>query len=329
MNVTVVGDLLLDVDVEGDVERLTPYAPVPVLDVVTETKRAGGAGLVATLLHRDGHDVTLVTALSDDARAAELPPLLDGITLVAGRSPSPTVVKTRIRSREQPIVRIDEGSGTPDAPEVTPAMLAAVAAADLVVVADYGRKLLEDPALRAAVAEAATRVPVVWDPHARGSQPVPGVVVTPNMGEARVFSGVEGGGRPVRGRGRAAPAHRVGRRRGGHHDGRCRRAAAPVRRRAAARRLRPADPGGGRERRGRPVRLRARRRARCTVRTSATPCRPRCSRRAGSSAPAASRRSRTSRRSCRHERGRRTRSPSSSACARRAARSSPPAACST
>ncbi|WP_375386946.1 PfkB family carbohydrate kinase [uncultured Amnibacterium sp.] len=196
MNVTVVGDLLLDVDVEGDVERIAPYAPVPVVEVASETKRAGGAGLVATLLARDGHRVTLVTARAEDARAAELPPLLDGIALVAGRSPSPTVVKTRLRSREQPIVRIDEGSGTPEPPVVTPEMLTAVAEAELVVVADYGRRLLEDPALRAAVAEAAQRVPVVWDPHAKGAQPVPGVIVTPNLGEARVFSGVEGSGVP-------------------------------------------------------------------------------------------------------------------------------------
>jgi rfaE bifunctional protein nucleotidyltransferase chain/domain/rfaE bifunctional protein kinase chain/domain len=196
LRIVVIGDLLLDVDVEGDVERLTPYAPVPVLDVVSETQRAGGAGLVATLLVRDGHEVTLVTALSDDARAALLPPLLDRVTLVAGRSPSPTVVKTRLRSREQPIARIDEGSGPAVMPEVTPAMLDAVASADLVVVADYGRKLLEEPSLREAVQAAATRIPVVWDPHARGAQPVPGVVVTPNLGEARVFSGVEGSGVP-------------------------------------------------------------------------------------------------------------------------------------
>ncbi len=196
LRAVVVGDLLLDVDVEGEVERLTPYAPVPVLDVVSETKRAGGAGLVATLLARDGHDVTLVTALADDARAADLPGLLDGVALVAGRSPSPTVVKTRIRSREQPIVRIDEGSSPAEAPEVTAAMLEAVRAADLVVVADYGRRLLEDAALRAAIEEAAASVPVVWDPHPRGAQPVPGVVVTPNLGEARGFSGVEGSGVP-------------------------------------------------------------------------------------------------------------------------------------
>jgi rfaE bifunctional protein nucleotidyltransferase chain/domain/rfaE bifunctional protein kinase chain/domain len=196
LRIVVVGDLLLDIDVEGDVERLTPYAPVPVLDVVSETKRAGGAGLVATLLRRDGHDVTLVTALADDPRAAELPPLLHGIELVAGWSPSPTVVKTRLRSREQPIARIDEGSATPEVPVVTTAMLDAVRSAELVVIADYGRKLLEEPALRAAVEAAAARVPVVWDPHRRGSQPVPGVIVTPNIGEARTFSGVEGAGIP-------------------------------------------------------------------------------------------------------------------------------------
>jgi rfaE bifunctional protein nucleotidyltransferase chain/domain/rfaE bifunctional protein kinase chain/domain len=196
LRTVVVGDVLLDVDVEGEVERLTPYAPVPVLDVVSETKRAGGAGLVASLLVRDGHDVTLVTALAEDARAMELPPLLSGIALVAGRSPSPTVVKTRIRSREQPIARIDEGSAAPEPPEVTPAMLEAIAAADLVVVADYGRKLLEDPALRGAVETAAATIPVVWDPHPRGAKPVPGVIVTPNLGEARVFSGLEGSGVP-------------------------------------------------------------------------------------------------------------------------------------
>lgn len=196
LHAVVIGDLLLDIDVEGDVDRLAPYAPVPVMEVATETKRAGGAGLVSTFLARDGFDVTLVTALADDARGAELRSLLPGVSLVVGRSPSPTPVKTRLRSREQPIARIDEGSATPEAPETTPAMFAAIATADLVVVADYGRRLLEDPAVRDAIAAATTRVPVIWDPHPRGSTPVPGVVVTPNLGEARLFSGVEGSGVP-------------------------------------------------------------------------------------------------------------------------------------
>ena len=196
MRAVVVGDVLLDIDLEGEVERLTPYAPVPVVDVVAETRRAGGAGLVATMLALDGYDVTLVTALADDERARELPALLPGVRLVSGRSPSPTVVKTRLRSREQAIARIDEGSAAPEAPEVTEAMLAAVRGAEFVVAADYGRRLLADPRLREALADAATRVPVVWDPHARGTAPVPGVVATPNLSEARVFSGLDGSGVP-------------------------------------------------------------------------------------------------------------------------------------
>ena len=60
--ITVVGDLLMDVDLDGAVERLSPDAPVPVVDVAEVVRRPGGAGLVARLLARDGHRVTLVTA---------------------------------------------------------------------------------------------------------------------------------------------------------------------------------------------------------------------------------------------------------------------------
>ena len=225
-----------------------PTRPCPCVDVVAETQRAGGAGLVATMLARDGHDVTLVTALADDApRRASCRRCCDGVALVAGPLPLPHRREDPLRSREQPIVRIDEGSATPEAPEVTDAMLAAVAAADLVVVADYGRRLLEAARAprrrrgrgRAACRWSGTRTPA-------GAQPVPGVVVTPNLGEARGFSGVEGSGVPLRRRGRAAPARRVGLRRRRHHDGRARRAArAPPRpacRSSPRRRVVPATP---------------------------------------------------------------------------------------
>jgi D-beta-D-heptose 7-phosphate kinase/D-beta-D-heptose 1-phosphate adenosyltransferase len=72
VSIVVVGDVLLDVDLDGRSERLSPEGPVPVVEVTTSTVRAGGAGLVATLLAGDGADVRLVTALSDDARSADL-----------------------------------------------------------------------------------------------------------------------------------------------------------------------------------------------------------------------------------------------------------------
>lgn len=84
--IVVVGDTLLDVDVTGTSERLSPDAPVPVLDVQDEVRRAGGAGLVATMLARDGHDVTLVTVLGQDDRGAELRDGMPGVRVVAGDS---------------------------------------------------------------------------------------------------------------------------------------------------------------------------------------------------------------------------------------------------
>lgn len=193
--ITVVGDLLLDVDLEGAVERLSPDAPVPVVDVAGVTRRAGGAGLVATLLARDGHRVTLVTALGEDERADRLRELLGDVELVAGDTRAPTPVKTRLRTASHPIARIDEGSARPPVPVATEAMVAAIDAAEVVLVADYGRRLTEVPSVREALSRAARRVPVVWDPHPRGSAPVHGVAaVTPNLTEATAAADVAGTG---------------------------------------------------------------------------------------------------------------------------------------
>ncbi|WP_132100447.1 PfkB family carbohydrate kinase [Curtobacterium sp. PhB146] len=198
MRIVVVGDTLLDVDVAGTSDRLSPDAPVPVVDVTTDDRRAGGAGLVATMLVRDGHDVTLVTVLGDDARAQELRDLLPDVTVVAGPSGAPTPVKTRVRVVDHALVRIDEGCATPPVPEATDAMTAALDDADAIVVADYGRGVAAAPALREALARVAEHTPVVWDPHPRGAAPVPGITVaTPNAAEARRFTDVDGHGAPL------------------------------------------------------------------------------------------------------------------------------------
>jgi D-beta-D-heptose 7-phosphate kinase / D-beta-D-heptose 1-phosphate adenosyltransferase len=190
--IAVVGDTLLDVDVSGTSERLSPDAPVPVVDVRTDDRRAGGAGLVATMLARDGHDVTLVTVLSDDARATEIRDLLPDVRVVAGPSGAPTPVKTRVRVVDHALVRIDEGCATPPVPDVTDQMLAVLDDVDAVVVADYGRGVAAAPALRDALTTAAERIPVVWDPHPKGARPVPGTTVaTPNASEARAFTGAD------------------------------------------------------------------------------------------------------------------------------------------
>jgi D-beta-D-heptose 7-phosphate kinase/D-beta-D-heptose 1-phosphate adenosyltransferase len=185
MNLVVVGDVLLDVDLDGRATRLSPEAPVPVVDVSNVRRRAGGAGLVARMLAGDGHHVTLVTVLADDDSARHLKRGLEGITVVAGPSGAPTPMKTRVRAEGHPVVRFDEACERPPLPEVTAAMLHALERAAVVVVADYGRGLTTNAALRAVLTQLARRVPIIWDPHPAGAEPVPGVeVVTPNLAEA-------------------------------------------------------------------------------------------------------------------------------------------------
>jgi D-beta-D-heptose 7-phosphate kinase/D-beta-D-heptose 1-phosphate adenosyltransferase len=198
MRITVVGDVLLDVDINGAATRLSPDAPVPVVDVADIRRRAGGAGLVATVLAQDGHDVALVTALSDDDGANHLRRALTGVAVLAGAPLAPTPTKTRVRIGTHPMVRFDEGCAPAPVPSSTGEMLAAIASAEAIVVADYGRGITANTDIRSALADAAGRVPVVWDPHPAGSEPVEGVaVVTPNLAEA-LASAKAGGLEPSR-----------------------------------------------------------------------------------------------------------------------------------
>ncbi|MDO3685063.1 D-glycero-beta-D-manno-heptose 1-phosphate adenylyltransferase [Micromonospora sp. C28ISP2-4] len=194
----VVGDALLDRDVDGTVTRICPDAPVPVLDERTATDRPGGAGLAALLAAADGGEVALVTALADDAGGARLAELLTGagVALYPMRLPGATAEKIRLRAGGQTLLRLDRG-GDPQAPgEPSQAVRELLGRAGAVLVSDYGRGLLRQPALRAALAEATA--PVVWDPHPRGPAPVPGTrLTTPNLDELRRVTGDAGGGSPL------------------------------------------------------------------------------------------------------------------------------------
>lgn len=185
----IVGDTLLDVDLDGAVSRVCPDAPVPVVDLASRVQRAGGAGLTATLAAADGLAVTLVTAVADDAAGERLRAELRGYDTVIGPATAATPVKTRLRGAGQSIARIDEG-GRGGAPVVTDEMLDVVCAADTVLVSDYGRGITSDERLRSVLA----RKTVVWDPHPKGAPPVPhAALVCPNLGEALSFADTDRG----------------------------------------------------------------------------------------------------------------------------------------
>ncbi|TFV45114.1 D-glycero-beta-D-manno-heptose 1-phosphate adenylyltransferase [Blastococcus sp. TF02A-35] len=192
----VLGDALLDVDLVGSASRLTPDAPVPVVEDIERRERPGGAALAAVIAAAAGaREVVLVAPMDSDEDADRLRALLAGrVRLVEIPATGGTAVKQRVRVGDHSVARLDSGSPVAALGELPAEAVAAIRDAAAVLVADYGRGTTADPAVRAALAEA--RGPVVWDPHPRGADPVRGVrLVTPNAAEAaRVVPDVPGEG---------------------------------------------------------------------------------------------------------------------------------------
>ncbi|MDP8988295.1 MAG: SIS domain-containing protein, partial [Actinomycetota bacterium] len=163
----VVGDALLDRDLDGTAERLCPDAPVPVVDAPVERPRPGGAALAASLAAADGAEVVLVTALAEDGPGRELAALLEraGVEVVDlgldGRTPE----KVRVQAGGRTLVRIDHGGSPGVVGGATAGADAAFAGAAAVLVADYGRGVAANPELRRSLGRLVPHTPLVWDPH--------------------------------------------------------------------------------------------------------------------------------------------------------------------
>lgn len=190
-SLVVVGDTLLDTDIDGHTHRLCPDAPAPVVDVRGHASRPGGAGLAALLAHQQGAVVTLLTGWGeDDAGLTLANRLRDRVRVVGLPFGGSTVCKTRVRAADRSLVRLDSGQGTVLDDPIGAEAREALRAADAVLVADYGRGTSRNQALRAALQALPEDVPLVWDPHPRGAEPVMRTdLVTPNRFEAAAFLG--------------------------------------------------------------------------------------------------------------------------------------------
>lgn len=196
----IVGDVLLDIDIEGRADRRSPDAPVPVVDVTSRSYRPGGAGLAATLAARYADEVVLVAGFADDEPGHRLHSLLARRVRVAALPfYGSTVCKQRVRATGPwaggasesvlaPITRLDFGHGRTVAGPVSEDARWALANAGAVLVADYGRGVTAHPQIRALLEQRPRRTPLVWDPHPKGPNPVRGAdLVTPNRPEAEHF----------------------------------------------------------------------------------------------------------------------------------------------
>jgi rfaE bifunctional protein nucleotidyltransferase chain/domain/rfaE bifunctional protein kinase chain/domain len=196
----IVGDALLDRDVDGDAGRLCPDAPALVVEESSARLRPGGAALAALLACGDREEVVLITPLGHDEASAAVRDLLpDRVTVIPLPLDGAVQEKTRIRAAGQTLLRVDKPAGTPvplraGRPEAARAA-EAIGAAGSLLVSDYGRGVTADPLLREVLSGHAARIRLVWDPHPRGSEPVPGTyLVTPNASEAAQAAGTATGG---------------------------------------------------------------------------------------------------------------------------------------
>jgi rfaE bifunctional protein kinase chain/domain len=192
--VLVVGDVMLDRYWFGDVERISPEAPVPVVRIARTEERPGGAANVARNAAALGARTSLLSVVGDDEAGAAIERLVaaDGITASLYHDPAlPTTVKLRVIARQQQLLRID--FETRPSQEVLSAKLKEFGErlrdTDVVVLSDYGKGGLAHIATMIGQARAAGRR-VLVDPKGDDWARYRGAtLVTPNRSEFRDVAG--------------------------------------------------------------------------------------------------------------------------------------------
>ena len=196
--IVVVGDLMLDEWLWGRVRRISPEAPVPVVEVQSHSYTLGGAGNVASNLAALGAKVAVVGIVGRDEAGDRVLALFKklrvdtrGVTRVARR---PTTQKTRIVAHHQQVVRADRESAEPLAESVRDAMCRSVAglrgSVDGVVISDYGKGAV-DARLVGAVRRHKRRSIITGDPKPGNIAAFSGLdCIAPNTAEAEAASGV-------------------------------------------------------------------------------------------------------------------------------------------
>jgi D-beta-D-heptose 7-phosphate kinase/D-beta-D-heptose 1-phosphate adenosyltransferase len=199
LKILVVGDLMLDRYIFGEVDRISPEAPVPVLRHARRYERAGGAANVAMNLAGLGCQTYLAGFWGDDAEKTELEAILknagvDLLGVVTGTLP--TISKTRIVGRVQQLLRLDiESRDERPAVEDVRLMERATeltAKMSAVILSDYAKGALTAPLCEAIIRAArAGGIPVFVDPKTPDFSKYSGATtVCPNLGELAAATGV-------------------------------------------------------------------------------------------------------------------------------------------
>lgn len=200
VSILIVGDVMLDRYLWGDIRRISPEAPVPIVEIERETHTAGGAANVANNLAALGVRCELFGIVGNDANGVELQALFQQQKVVFDprltRSAAPTITKTRIVAQRQQLCRFDRES-SPESYSLAEAGLLGLLAEkagkyDAVILSDYAKGVISQPVidvLRQVRAERKTFIAL--DPKPVRPLDVNGLdLITPNYGESIAMSGL-------------------------------------------------------------------------------------------------------------------------------------------
>lgn len=195
LNVLVIGDLMLDAYTWGKVQRISPEAPVPVVQVNKRERRLGGAGNVVLNLAALGAKPWMFSVIGPDAMGQEIKELflqagleVQGLLEEEGR---PTTVKERILAGSQQLLRIDEESDLPISDSSRERLLSSILQRlpmmDVLIFEDYDKGVLSPELIRPIISAAKSHgIPTVVDPKRKQFMDYQGATLfKPNLSELR------------------------------------------------------------------------------------------------------------------------------------------------
>jgi len=199
--ILVIGDIILDEYIWGEVSRISPEAPVPIVEVKQETKMLGGAANVVHNIATLGAKSILCGVVGNDRTGREIVQMIARLGLstegVLTEQDRPTSIKTRVVAHSQQVVRFDRENKAPIGAENTEKLLRFIGSTmertDAIVVSDYGKGVITSSMMaglkKLAQSSSAT---IVVDPKTGNFRNYQGVdAITPNHHEAGFFCGFQ------------------------------------------------------------------------------------------------------------------------------------------
>lgn len=195
IKVLVIGDVMLDRYVIGKVSRISPEAPVPVLEIQKEEFKGGGASNVFLNLRALGSEASLLSVIGNDLEGEELKKILGekGIFLIHDSS-RPTTVKTRVITHNQQVVRMDREISKKISDTMVKKMLKPVNLEnfDGILISDYNKGVITESLMKEILKSKTTKLKISVDPKVENISLYKNTtLISPNHGEAERMTGIK------------------------------------------------------------------------------------------------------------------------------------------